>query len=152
LRKVSSDTASLEELQAFSVRLVPEVRSGSNCLDRMTIHAQADRKEDRVLVPAGTKGHIAYGPYEYLRPGRYAILLAIGNVDPLDDLEVAFDVVANDREFAAGRLRPNTAVGLLKLEFHVTQADLGAKFEYRVWTNGKGAFTLESIAIERTGD
>jgi hypothetical protein len=121
-------------------------------LDEMTIHPRATRMEGHVRIPSGTGGHIAYGPYERLQPGRYTVSVAISEVDLPGELEVVVDVVANDREFAARHLRPNAATGMLNLDFQVAHEDLNAKFEYRIWTNGSGSFVLDKVAVERIGD
>jgi hypothetical protein len=146
LRKVSPKSLSVKDLYVFWRDFRP------NRLERMTIDPRATRKANKVQIPPERGGHVVYGPYEHLPPGRYTVSVAVSDVDLPGALEIAVDVVANDYEFAADRLRPGSGTGSLQLDFEVTSEDLDAEFEYRIWTNGIGSFTLDSIAVERIGN
>jgi hypothetical protein len=118
-------------------------------------HAQ----NSAIRTEAGQSGHVVYGPYESVEPGRYAVDFLIYDADErpaADDLIVArVDVTAEfgKRALAVdyvtlGDLRSG---GPFRVEFDL---DAPATLEYRVFA--AGARTLIAVdgpvAVERSGD
>jgi hypothetical protein len=116
-------------------------------------------RSSAIRTEVGRSGHVVYGPYQPMEPGRYAVDFLIYDADErpaADEIIVArVDVTAEfgQRVFAAdhvtlGDLRRG---GPFRLEFDL---DASATLEYRVFAAGARALIAvdDPVAIERSGD
>jgi hypothetical protein len=129
------------------------------------IGGAGERQEDRIIAVPGKAGHVIYGPYLSLDPGRYLLTLAFepagsslaGDVGPL-----VLDVLADPyliglRSVGSAEL----AQGSVALAFTLTEELINLlpwlRVEFRLRTDGKAPIslvgaTLEELAIGQAGE
>lgn len=102
-------------------------------------------------------GHMMYGPYVVLLPGRYMARLKVSTPGTASWLArklhngsvAALEIVAADRKFARREVSSGEfAGGSIEISFSVPQEDLGGDgIEIRTWSSGTYQFCVERVEI-----
>jgi hypothetical protein len=129
-----------------------------------TTGAAGLRKGDRIETVPGVEGHVVYGPYFPLAPGKYHAVFGLDVEEraPLAGEQVErgkravyLDVVsAHETRFGAGEIIDGELKsGEYCVAFEIGEEDetqlRASAMEARVWTNGKYQFAVTSVRVER---
>ena len=120
-------------------------------LDRLSVGTAGQRTPHGVATRPGQTGHVCFGPYIRLAPGRYTVSFlivpdeaapeaggAVGAVDIAADLshQVAWHSIGPEDEEVT-------------LRFTIDEALANARIEFRVASNGEHLFTVASVVLTR---
>ena len=121
---------------------------------RLLNRPDAGAMRDGIRARRGAVGHVVYGPYAALPPGRYEAVFRL-RVDGVRaghrtgrDAPVAVEVVSNDATYLAHRGVVPDAPGLAEyvLPFEVASGDAAAgSVEFRVWSDGTLPFAVVGV-------
>jgi len=120
-------------------------------LDRLNVGTAGRRTPHGIAAVAGAAGHVCYGPYIRLAPGRYTVSFLIvpeGAPPETGNAVGAVDVAADVSHVVAGRSF-GPADEEVTLGFTIDEALARAQIECRVVTNGAHPFTVASVLLTR---
>jgi hypothetical protein len=129
----------------------------TNILPRMMVTELAVRRNEgvQVLAAAG-QGHAIFGPFFILPCGDYQVEVSIsGNEVPPASFRIVAEVALGSHILIQVTLADMTSLlwtRTLKLPFSVSSmsnVDVEARFECRLWTNGEASFEIDRIELQR---
>jgi hypothetical protein len=140
IRRIGDSTGASVWLEQIKMDWTPWLQVG----------AAGNRNAGGIAARAGAAGHVVYGPYWQLTPGRYRMTVhlaeGVGTTDVCGRIEVVDQLgvrVIAQRDFD----RDHFQQGLVSLPFTIG-AEGGMQVETRVWKLAKSRFLIAGIVVE----
>ena len=128
------------------------------CLPMMQVGSIAERVDGVVEAKSSMSGHVVYGPYVRLPPGKYRVNVSLDIAEPSGGVEPAQTIAmleaASGDSYLAQRditLR-ECGAGEHELSFALAAGpgqSEPAPIEVRVWTSGAAPLAVSSVKIQR---
>jgi hypothetical protein len=120
-------------------------------LPALKIHSEVKRSGAALHAPEAFEGHVFWGPYRILPPGRYLYQASAKVARPSGAFNCVMDVAAQpgNRELGALRLRPERGRILGQIEFEIAPGDRESKIEFRLWKSSGAELVVELVELRR---
>lgn len=113
------------------------------------LSTQVGKRQGRTMVTTGQAGHLIYGPYEHIEPGRYRVIVR-GSADYFSG-EEWLDIVCDqgNKKMAHFPLQEQGGCGVWQ---EMRGLDIGAEctdFEIRLWVTERTRLRLSDIELKK---
>jgi glycosyltransferase involved in cell wall biosynthesis len=126
-----------------------ETRMGEK-LDLLSVGAAGRRTRDGIAAIPATPGHVCFGPYLRLAPGRYLVVFLIDVPGPAAPGAIGgVEVVGAPLGLILARQDIEPDAPEITLRFTVDEAMADWRIEFRVFAQGGTALTVGSVALHR---
>ena len=128
------------------------------CLPMMQVGSIAERVDGVVEAKSSMSGHVVYGPYVRLPPGKYRVNVSLDIAEPSGGVEPAqmiamLEAASGDSYLAQRDITfRECGAGEHELSFALAAApdqSEPAPIEVRVWTSGAAPLAVSSVKIQR---
>lgn len=125
-------------------------------LENLMIGSAGRRDDDgSIAAVSGKEGHVFYGPYLELPPGRYSVRMIFAAEPPEDEADdpgMILEAVWGGKVIASFPLdEASLEAGIVALPFELPKegADEDPRLEIRVYSRGRSPLVITSIDVRR---
>jgi hypothetical protein len=133
------------------VGILPQGVAGlDNLVPALRVGPTGRRNGSTIASDAGTDGHLAFGPYWILSPGKYTadFEIQLGTGYSGFEKTLVLEAVAGDRYLAQMEVNRDNYKPRMQLTFVLHQDLARETVEFRVWTSGRASAVLSGLKVK----